>query len=146
MTGINWLRVILGGVVWCLAYNLLLGASWFTLLHSRGIASFHPLLGAQQPPTPGQAVSVVLLTLAMGIFATWFYAAMQPRYAAGPLTAACIGVALWAIWGLMPNWPPAVMQSLPAGPLVVELACKLVVIALATLAGASLYREKTVAP
>ena len=136
MTQINWPRVALGGVVWCLTYNLLTGAAWFAFLHSWGVPSFHPLLGAPQPPSAGRVASFLLLTLAMGIFAMWFYAAIRPRYVGRRAGFAYVGIALWLVWGLMPHWPSAL-----AGSLLAELVSKLVVIIIATAAGASLYRD-----
>ena len=141
MTQINWFRVVLGGVVWCVTYNLLTGAAWFAFLHSWGDPSFHPLLGASQSPTAGRVVSFLLLTLAMGIFAIWFYAAIRPRYVARRVTFAYVGIALWLVWGLMPTWPSPVLSSAPVGSLLAELVSKLVVLIIATAAGAQLYRE-----
>ena len=141
MTQINWSRVALGGVVWCLTYNLLTGAAWFAFLHSWGDPSFHPLLGASQSPTAGRVASFLLLTLAMGIFAMWFYAAIRPRYVARRVTFAYVGIALWLVWGLLPNWPSPVISSAPVGPLLAELVSKLVVLIIATAVGAHLYRE-----
>lgn len=137
MTHINWVRVLLGGLVWCVSYNLLTGATWYVFLRSVGLVSFHPVLG--NPETPFN-VYFLLLTLAMGIFAAWFYAAIRPRYGAGPVTAAYAGVALWLVWNLFPLTPDA-MRSLPTGPLVLELVSKLAVIVLSTLSAGWLYRE-----
>ena len=33
----------------------------------------------------------------VGIFAVWLYAAIRPRYGAGPKTALCAGAAVWGI-------------------------------------------------
>ena len=141
MTPINWPRVLLGAVVWWVSYNLLTGAAWFAFLHRVGLPSFHPLLGASQPPPAGRVVSLLLLTLTMGILAMWFYAAIRPRYAAHPVTLAYVGIALWLFWGLLPNWPYAEISAPPVGSLLAELVSKLVVLVVATAAGASLYRE-----
>ena len=140
MTQINWFRVVLGGVVWCVTYNLLTGAAWFAFLHSWGDPSFHPLLGAPQPPSTGRVASFLLLTLAMGIFAMWFYAAIRPRYVARRVTFAYVGIALWLVWGLLPNWPSPTTSS-ALGSLLAELVSKLAVLIIATAAGAQLYRE-----
>lgn len=141
MMPINWPRVFLGAVVWWVSYNLLTGAAWFAFLHRVGLPSFHPLLGASQPPSAGQVVSLLLLTLVMGILAMWFYAAIRPRYAARPVTLAYVGIALWLFWSLLPNWPNAAILSLPLGSLLAELVSKLLILVVATAAGASLYRE-----
>ena len=141
MTPINWPRVLLGAVVWWLSYNLLTGAAWFAFLHTVGLPSFHPLLGASQPPSTGRIASLLLLTFVMGILAMWFYAAIRPRYAGRPVTLAYVGIALWLFWGLLPNWPAGEILSPPVASLLAELVSKLVVLVVATAAGASLYRE-----
>ncbi len=141
MTPINWPRALLSAGAWCVAYNLLTGATWFAFLDRVGIPSFHPLLGASQPPGSGHVISLLSLTLAMGLFAMWFYAVIRPRYAEGWRTSVCVGIVLWLAWGLMPNWPLSGNSSLPTGPLLAELISKLAVLIVATAAGAALYRE-----
>jgi hypothetical protein len=81
--------------------------------------------------------------MAGGVFATWLYAAIRPRYGSSPLTAGSVGVVTWLIAGVMPSWLAIAMQAHPWGPLTAELASKLVVMTLATIAGASVYREAT---
>jgi hypothetical protein len=138
---VNWARVVLGGLVWSIAYNLLTGAAWFALLRHGGLSSFHPLLGSSQEPTTAQATSMILLTLIMGLSAMLLHVVVRSRYGPRSVTSVYTAVALWLVWGLVPNLTAIGMQALPAGPLVVELASKLVVIGFATLAGASLYRD-----
>lgn len=137
----NWFRVVLGGMLWCVAYNVLTGAAWAVLLRRTGISSFHPLLGRSSSPDFVRAASFILLTLAMGLSGMWFYAGMRLRYGARPRTAVYAGLALWWLWGVMPILPDITMRALPVWPLVFELTSKLVVIALATLAGAWVYRD-----
>ena len=138
---IDWLRVVLGGALWSVAYNVLTGAGWFLLLRRTGLSSFHPLLGSSSPPDFTRAASFILLTLAMGLSGMWFYAGMRSRYGAGRLTAVYAGLTLWWLWGLMPMLPDIGMRTLPGGPLTLELGSKMVVILLATLAGAWVYRN-----
>ena len=137
----NWFRVALGGMLWFVVYNVLTGAAWGVLLQRSGISSFHPLLGHSSPPDFVRIASFLLLTLAMGLSGMWFYAGMRSRYGARPRTAVYAGLALWWIWGVMPILPDIIMRTLPGWPLVFELASKLVVIAVATLAGAWVYRD-----
>ena len=142
MSQINWSRVVTGGAVWFVSYNLLTGLAWLAFLHRWGLPSFHPLLGAPQTPSTGRILGVLLLTLAMGIFAMWLYAAIRPRYGARPITSAYAAVGLWLVWGLFPSFDS--FTSLIAGSLLLELVCKLGVLIAATAAGASLYNETAV--
>ena len=138
---IDWLRVVLGGALWCVAYNVLTGVAWALLLRRTGLSSFHPLLGSSSAPDFTRAASFILLTLGMGLSGMWFYAGMRSRYGARRRTAVYAGLGLWWLWGLMPMLPDISMRTLPGWPLTLELASKLAVILLATLAGAWVYRN-----
>jgi hypothetical protein len=139
---INWQRVLLGGVLWALIYNLVGAASWVLFGRAQRMAAYEAL-GRLAPPVTAQfAVSFIVLTLVGGIFAVWFYAAIRPRYGAGPKTAACAGVALWVIGYLLPAIVWAVLLlPLPTRVLVSASATYLVAAVLATLAGAWPYKE-----
>ena len=78
----------------------------------------------------------------MGILMTWWYAAIRPRFGAGPKTAAIAGFAVWLIGvGQMlksvATAEPA--PNLPAGP-VVPLLSLLMIIASSEV-GAWVYKE-----
>ena len=134
MKSLNWPRVLWGGIMWSVAYNALAGAAWFAALRRWGVPAYHPLLGAASPSL-GLILSVLLLTVAMGIFAVWLYAAIYPRYGARAFLS--VGIALWLLWGLMPNWPFFGIS----GRGFVELVSKLIVLVIATWAGSAVYRE-----
>jgi hypothetical protein len=139
---IKWNRVLLGSLVWFVVYNVLTGAAWYSFLQSKSLAPFHPLLGRPFPQrTASVAVFFLALTLILGIFAVWFYAAIRPRYGPGPRTAACAGFALWLIIGLLPTLTSGGVFSFPPRLLFMEMVAKLVMIVLATLAGAWTYQE-----
>ena len=137
MKSLNWPRVILGGVVWFVAYNALAGAAWFAFLRRWGVPAFHPLLGSPQSPGLSLVFSVLLLTLTMGIFALWLYAAIYRRSGTSRMTFVHVSIALWLLWGLMPNWPFSGISV----PGLVELVSKLVVLVIATWSGTRVYRE-----
>ncbi len=139
MVQIRWNRVLLGGLVWFVVYNVLTGSAWRLFLQSESLAPFHPLLSQPFRPAASVIAYFLELTLMMGIFAIWFYAAIRPRYAPGPRTAACAGLALWFFWGLIQNlsW----VGSIPPRLFFMEMVAKLVAIVLATLAGAWAYQE-----
>jgi hypothetical protein len=142
MGKINWQRVFLGGLIWALVFNLVWAASLVLFGRAQWIAAYEAV-GRHAPPLTAQfVVSFIVLTLLVGIFAVWFYAAIRPRYGAGPKTAACAGVALWVIGYLLPTiaWV-ALLLPLRTRVVVSASATALVAMVLATLAGAWPYKE-----
>jgi hypothetical protein len=138
---INWQRVLLGGVVWALIYNLVGAVAWVLFGRAQWEAAYEAL-GRHLPVTAQFVVSFIVVTLIVGIFAVWFYAAIRPRYGAGPKTAACAGVALWLIGYLLPTivWG-VLLLPLPTRVVVSASATALVGMVLATLVGAWPYKE-----
>src|SRR2546430_17124817 len=43
----------------------------------------------------------VIFDFLFGIFLVWFYAAIRPRFGAGPRTAVLAGFAIWVLYGLL---------------------------------------------
>ncbi len=80
----------------------------------------------------------------VGIFAVWLYAAIRPRYAAGPKTALCAGAAVWGLGYLLAAVGPIALHLFPRQIIAIGLAVGLVEVLVGTLAGAWLYREATV--
>lgn len=91
---------------------------------------------------PGNQIAVfVLWGFGAGIFAVWFYAAIRPRYGAGPKTALCAGLAVWFPGCLLASVAPIVLDLFPTRVLVVGLVVGLVEVLAATLLGARLCQE-----
>ena len=93
MARINTRGVVVGG----LAAGLIINISEYILNE--------PVLGAQMaasltahnlPPIGGNAIAVfVVLGFVLGLVLVWLYAAIRPRFGAGPRTAAIAGVIVW---------------------------------------------------
>jgi hypothetical protein len=76
--------------------------------------------------------------LLMGIWAMWLYAAIAPRYGAGPKTAAITGVAWWTIKTLQSaKW--AGLGLIPRKAALMPLATTMVAVLAASVLGAWLY-------
>ena len=90
---------------------------------------------------PGFLAFVLLLTLISGIFSIWFYAAIRPRYGPGPKTAVCAGFPMWMIAHLVSGLYWGQLLGLAIGLVALNEVTTLVVVVVATLAGAWLYRE-----
>ena len=140
MGRINMGRVFLAGIVAGIVSDVLGYLVDGVLLAPRGAdgmaALGHPAF------TPAQIVQFNALGLIAGIFLIWFYAAIRPRYGAGPGTAVKAGIAFWIIGYAIPNlgfmWIPHLFSHhlaafTTAGNLIETIA--------AALAGAALYKE-----
>jgi hypothetical protein len=139
MGTINWTRVILGGLVAGVVINVfesvlngvVLAKDWEAAMAAIG-----------KPPIAGNQIAVfVLWGFVVGIFAVWFYAAIRPRYGAGPKTALCAGLAVWFLGYLLASVAPLVLELFPARVMIVGLVVGLVEVLAATLLGARLYQE-----
>lgn len=146
MGKINWARVILGGLV----AGLIMNISEF-VLHAMVLAEdgrrimqeWHRLgLLATTEPDPTMILWLVALTFVLGILAVWTYAAIRPRYGAGPKTALCAGLAVWAMsYFYSVVFVFAAVPIFPARLVWLPLVWSLIEVPIATLAGAWLYRE-----
>jgi hypothetical protein len=73
----------------------------------------------------------------------WLYAAIRPRYGAGPKTALCAGLAVWVAGGLLPNAALMGITGLfPSDLTTVSTLAGVVEWSAAILAGAALYQEQ----
>src|SRR5260370_32663029 len=90
----------------------------------------------------GENVAFNIVGLVYGVLMVWLYAAIRPRYGAGPKTAVCAGLAVWVGGILLPN--AALMGAtglFPTDLTVTTTAAGIVEWAVAALAGAALYKE-----
>lgn len=107
MGKINWGRVILGGLLAGIVINLvefvvhgkMLMAEWNSALAA---------LGRPGAMAGGAMVWFVISGFLVGIGMVWLYAAIRPRYGAGPRTAICAGIGAWFfiyLVGLIGSYP-----------------------------------------
>ena len=144
MGKINWNGVILGGILAGIIidvgeyvlHGVLLGPEWREVMEA---------LGRPLQETLGNMVFYVLLGLAYGILAVWLYAAIRPRYGAGPRTALYAGVGVWLLGYLLPTLSVVPMGLYPGHLIRIALLGGLAEILVATLAGAWLYKEQEMA-
>jgi hypothetical protein len=74
--------------------------------------------------------------------AVWLYAAIRPRYDAGPKTAIRAGVFTWAVGVFLANLSNYPLGLFPTRLLVVSSIVALIEIVVATLVGAWVYKEE----
>jgi hypothetical protein len=92
-------------------------------------------------PAPTAMLFWFFQSMMLGIAAVWVYAAIRPRFGAGPKTAIEAGLFIW-----MTAWGSRAFEQMALGHVsskicIVNLAGGLVVALVATLAGAWLYKE-----
>jgi MFS family permease len=78
----------------------------------------------------------------IGIFAVWLYAAIRPRYGAGPRTAIIAGFAVWCLGYLLAAVTPLALKRFPASIMAIGLVVGLIEVIVGTLVGAKIYREE----
>ena len=139
MKGINFGRVILGGIV----AGILINISEFLLNEKVLKNDWDAALKAMGKSMSGDSAILVwvLYGFVLGIAAVWLYAAIRPRYGAGAGTAARAGLAVWFFQSLLPTVAQANLALFPRNILMTSTIWALVELIIATVLGAWLYRE-----
>lgn len=139
MGKINLQRVIVGGLVAGVVLNVVDYVLYGVVLKD-DMAAAMAALG--KPPIADSAIMwFVLLDFLYGIFLVWLYAAIRPRFGAGPGTALKAGLAMWVVNGLLHAFAQAPMGVYPQNLLVISTVVMLFSVPLAAVAGAKLYSE-----
>jgi hypothetical protein len=144
MAGINWGRLVVGGLV---AAILMFFTDGF--IHERIVATdWHAVyegLRTAEPEAHGAGlIYFAFFELGRAFIAMLFYAIMRTHFGAGPKTAALAGIASWVAFSLT---GPA--QFIPLGFFSTALwvkvgALHLVASIIATIAGAALYKDPAI--
>ncbi|HEV2904601.1 MAG TPA: hypothetical protein VGW32_06115 [Pyrinomonadaceae bacterium] len=136
---INIGRVLLGGLVTGIILNagevvlndIILGAQ------TKAFFAEHNF----REPGPSFLIAAVGGTLALGIVIVFGYAAIRPRFGAGPKTAIIAALFAWFGIYLYTGILHGLMFGMPVNSMLITIGWGLVVYVLATLAGAALYKE-----
>jgi hypothetical protein len=132
-------RVILGGIVAGIIINffeyvlngMLLANQWLDLM----VSIHRPALGISG------IVAYNIFGFAIGLVAVWTYAAIRPRFGAGPKTAAYAALLTWVTAYVLVDTSPTIAGIYPLSMACMLIGVGLVEIVLATLAGAYFYKE-----
>lgn len=95
----NMSKVLIGGAIAGIVLNVIDYITQTWLLGPRFMAeldAFKPGMGASMTQGNG-VITYVLMDLLLGILLVWLYAAIRPRFGAGPRTAAYVALFVWAI-------------------------------------------------
>jgi hypothetical protein len=93
--------------------------------------------------TVGSTVATIVLWFIAAILIIWLYAAIRPRYGAGPKTAFLAGFAGGILGGVLPDigWGLE-LRLIPARVWVGDAIVTLVTCVIATVLGAWVYKEQ----
>ncbi len=140
MGRINWGRVVLGGLLAGVVLNVV---DWlvYGVWLKPDLAAAMQALG-KQPGAMDSAVPLwVALDFVYGIGLLWVYAAIRPRFGAGPKTAVIAGVAVWFFVGLLHAIGEAPMGFMPQRVMMIGTIVNLIELAVAGPVGAYVYKE-----
>jgi len=142
MNKINVGRVLLGGLAAGLLMNISEAALHGGMLGQDAAALFKSL-NVPDTPNPVYLTLLIVMTFVIGIAAVWLYAAIRPRYGAGPKTALIAGLAVWVLAHL---WSGVYLGAgfaggIPSKMAWLPVAWGLVEVPISTLVGAWLYKE-----
>ena len=140
--GINGTRVFFGGLLAGLVMNGIdwatntywLARDWAVTMHDRNIEALD-VSGTES------FIKFFALDIAFGLIAVFTYAAMRPRFGAGPTTAVAAGVSLFLFLALS-NLGLQMSGFFSMDMYLKASAAELVSILAGTFAGAWLYKER----
>ena len=140
MGKINMQKVIIGGLVAGLVLNVVDMVLFGVVLKDDMAAAMAAL--NKPAMSNAQIPWFVFLDFVFGVFLVWLYAAIRPRFGAGPGTAVKAGLAVWFAAGLMQAlfmWPAELM---PHNIAIIATVVFMVSAPLATVIGAKFYTEE----
>jgi hypothetical protein len=138
MGRINVKGVIVGGLVAGLVLNVIDFLVYGMWLAPDMAAAMQ---AAGRPPIDNLIPLFVIVDFLFGIALVQLYAAIRPRFGAGPATAVKAGLYVWVIAGLLHAISEAPMGLLPQRLYTIGTLVALVSFPLAAVAGAKFYRE-----
>ena len=119
MGKINLQKVIVGGLMAGLVLNLFDFLVYGVLLKNDMNAAMVAL--GKPAMTTNMILWFVFLDFLFGIWLVWLYAAIRPRFGAGPRTAVMAGVAMWVLFGLLNTLAQAPMGLFPQRLMVIPV-------------------------
>jgi hypothetical protein len=132
---VNWGRAIVGGLTAGLVINTGEYGGHGLLLNDPWTAAFHALGRA-----PTGWSTYIPGNFAVGIFMVWLYVQLRPWYGTGPKTALRSGLAVWAVFWVIPMLAIMPMGLFPNTLLAIVMALGFVDVSLAVLLGAWICR------
>ena len=139
MGNMNASRILIGGIVAGVVINI---GTYILNAYLLGTDMTAAITRMNLGPIGYEAMACfIVLGVVVGIATIWLYAAIRPRYGAGPKTAVWSGAAVWFFAYLYPGIGMIAMGMFPTSLMAVSLAWGLIEMLLAAQAGAFLYKE-----
>ena len=140
MGKINAGRVLLGGLLAGVVINIS-EAFWNGVVFMKEMEEAFAKMG--KPTAMGGSTLAIFIAwgFLVGILAVWLYAAIRPRFGAGPRTAIRTGLMMWLLVYVSMTISMAPMGLFPINLMLIGLPISLVEIVVATWLGAWLYKE-----
>jgi hypothetical protein len=142
MGKINMSRAVLGGLLAGVILSIgeyLLNDVILGKQNSAALAA----LNRPAPTAVEYAVYYIILFLALGVFTVWIYAAIRPRFGAGPLTAVCAGLVVWFLASFLIAAVMYPIHLFPSRLLLYSTVWEFFEFPIAAVAGAWIYREES---
>jgi hypothetical protein len=139
MGKINMQKVLIGGLIAGVFLNIVDYVQFGVVLKDQMAAAMQAI--GKPAMSNAQIPYFVVLDFVAGVFLVWLYAAIRPRFGAGPATAAKAGIAAWFVGGLLVTlfmWP---MGMMPHNLMITTTLVGLVEWTLAAVIGAKFYTE-----
>ena len=134
-------RVILGGLLAGVVINVVEFVTNGVILKD-ALGQVMQALQRTAEPSVSQIVMFNVWGFLVGIGAVWLYAAIRPRYGLGAGTAVRAGVAVWVLAYFLANLMLGSLGVFPTRLLVITGVVGLAEVVIATVAGASIYKEE----
>jgi hypothetical protein len=141
MGKVRWKSVILGGLLAGLVINVIAYLVDGVILQSNW-ADALKTVGHAPAFSGGELAAFLIIGFLTGIFTIWLYAAIRPRYGAGPNAAVCAGIAVWVIGTLLPILGPMVIHMYSRHLMAYDTLAGLIEVVLGAVAGAWLCKEQ----
>jgi len=139
MGKINFGRVLLGGIVAGVILNL--GEMVLNgMILAKEMADFFNRCGFKQPASTFYVIAIAI-TFVLGIVIVLGYAAIRPRFGAGPKTAIIAALFAWFGVYVYQNVIALGLGMVPIKLVAIALVWGLVEYIIASLVGAALYKE-----
>lgn len=140
MGKINMQKVIVGGLIAGVVLNVVDTVVYGVVLKDQMAAA---MAAVNRPATTNAQIPwYVFLDFVFGVFIVWVYAAIRPRFGAGPGTAVKAGLIAWFAAGLMTTlfmWPAAIM---PHNLMIITTVISMIAAPIAAVVGAKFYTEE----